>query len=97
MWYWQTRVHNAVQGGHFGAATRAINGGECNGAAPVARKRWGLLLRCLAAVRMRLKIIFILFLSHSLILSVSFNYSNRLERTQKRWESVKLVVIELFA
>ena len=30
-WFWKVNVHNNVQGGQFGAATNAINGGlECN-------------------------------------------------------------------
>ena len=50
LWYWKSRVHSYVTNGHFGAATKHINGGECHGAASAAHQRWHVFKSCLQKV-----------------------------------------------
>ena len=49
-WYWKSTVHSRVQGGQFGAATNAINGGlECNPCRNACSTRFGYYTKVLQA------------------------------------------------
>ncbi len=49
MWFWKQNMHNVVQGGEFGRATNAINGGQernpCRLACPTRFTYYGRIMR----------------------------------------------------
>jgi len=53
-WFWKTNVHSkaGIAQGHFGVATRAVNGGECTGNLPAAHSRFAIYKKILAAIKL---------------------------------------------